>query len=164
MSSTFTCTHTFSAPLARVWALWTEEAQIAAATAPPGGSFTSPVFELRVGGLHHYCSRTAEGVETWGLRRYTAITPGVRLAWEQSFSDASGAVTRPPMAPAFPARIQSTLDLEDAGEGRTRVTLRWESLDATPDEESFFASIHEGMRGGWAHTFAGLDAYLARVG
>lgn len=160
--SVFTTSHTFPCTRERLYAVWTEPPHIAASSAPPGGSFASPVFELRVGGRHHYCARTADGHETWGLRVFTAIEPGCRLQWRQSFADASGAPARHPMAPAFPLTLASTLVLEDGDSPvSTRVTLPWEPVDAAEAEVAFFAAIHDGMRGGWDATFRQIEAYVA---
>ena len=156
----FTVVRTFPVPAARLWTLWTEPAHIAASSAPPGGSFESPVFELRPSGRHHYCARTAEGHATWGLRVFFAIEAGTRLQWRQSFSDEAGAPARHPMAPLFPVSLLSTLTFaDDAATGGARLTLTWEPVDATPEEEAFFGAIHDGMRGGWAHTFDQIERY-----
>ncbi len=159
----FTYVRTVPCARERLYAVWTEPTHIAAVSAPPGGTFEVPVFELRVGGRHHYCARTAEGHETWGLREFTAIEPGRRLQWKQSFSDASGALARPPMAPAFPLVLLSTLVFDDAesAPGSTLVTLTWEPVGASEAEVAFFASIHDGMRGGWDGVFGQIEAYVA---
>ncbi len=158
-TETFTVLRTFPVPAARLWAIWTQPAHIAASSAPPGGSFESPTFELRPGGRHHYCARTAEGQETWGLRSFVAIEEGTRLQWRQSFSDATGTPARHPMAPSFPLTLLSTLTFADDGAGGAQLTLTWEPVDATPEERAFFAAIHEGMRGGWTHTFDQVEQY-----
>jgi uncharacterized protein YndB with AHSA1/START domain len=55
----------------------------------------------------------------------------------------------------------TTVTLEDAPDGKTRLTLTWSPLDASPQEQSTFDAAHEGMRGGWHGSFDRLDAYLA---
>jgi uncharacterized protein YndB with AHSA1/START domain len=51
--------------------------------------------------------------------------------------------------------------LEDAPGGKTRLTLVWSPLNATPQEQSTFDAAQESMRGGWGGSFERLDAYLA---
>lgn len=160
----FTITRVFPVPRERMYAVWSDPVHIAAASASPGGTFTSLVIELRPGGRHHYCARSSEGQETWGLRTFTVVAPGHRLQWRQSFSDASGAPVRHPMAPAFPLEILSTLTFEDEGEGATRLTITWDPGGAPDAERAFFASIHEGMRGGWTGTFDQIERYAASLG
>ncbi len=162
-SNLFTFTRTLPVDRELVYRLWTEPKHIAASSAPAGGTFESPVLDLRPGGRHHYCARTAEGQATWGLREFTAVEPGRRLQWRQSFSDANGQPARHPMAPEFPLVLLSTLVFEDAGPGATRLTLTWEPWDAPEAERAFFASIHEGIRGGWTATFDQLERYLASL-
>jgi uncharacterized protein YndB with AHSA1/START domain len=47
--------------------------------------------------------------------------------------------------------------------GRTNVTIRWSTIDATPDEQRTFDTGHDGMRMGWTGTFDQLEAYLAKA-
>ena len=44
------------------------------------------------------------------------------------------------------------------------MTLTWEPSEATAEERAFFASIHDGMRGGWDATFAQIEAYAQSLG
>ena len=52
------------------------------------------------------------------------------------------------------------VDFAEDGAG-TRITLTWEPLDASPEEEAFFASMMASMEGGWSGSFEQLDAFLA---
>ncbi len=67
------------------------------------------------------------------------------------------------MAPTWPLKLLSALTLEDAPGDRTKLTLIWSPLDATPQEQATFDAAHDNMRSGWGGSFERLDAYLART-
>ena len=69
----FIVTRVFDAPCTRVWAAWTERAQLMQWFGPKG--FTIPVcnLDLREGGTFHYCMRGANGVEMWGRWEFLEI-------------------------------------------------------------------------------------------
>ena len=48
----------------------------------------------------------------------------------------------------------------DEGEG-TRIELSWTPLNATPEEEAFFANMMASMTDGWSGSFEQLDEFLA---
>ena len=115
--------------------------------------------DLRPGGGFHYCLRTPEGFEMWGKWTFVDIDPPHRLVLIQSFSDASGAVTRHPMSATWPLRTHSTTTFEE-DDGKTTITIRWAPFEATDVERETFAGAHAGMLQGWSGTFERLSSYL----
>jgi uncharacterized protein YndB with AHSA1/START domain len=79
--------------------------------------------------------------------------------WVNAFSDAAGGVGRHPLAPEWP-RQMLTVATFDEHDGRTTVTIRWSTLDATPDEQRTFDAGHDSMRMGWTGTFEQLERHL----
>ena len=158
---TFRYARTLPIERSRAFLMFTDPRHIDASSSPPGGSFESLSFDLLASGRHHYRSRDADARDSWGLRVFTAIEPGRSLTWQQSFSDASGAVARHPMAPAFPLVVRSTLTFDDApgAPGSTTLSLTWEPDGGSEAERAFFASIHDGMRAGWDAIFIQFERY-----
>jgi uncharacterized protein YndB with AHSA1/START domain len=54
----------------------------------------------------------------------------------------------------------SRLTFEEDGPGRTKLTLRWEPLNASAEERKAFDQARDGMNGGFKGTFDQLEAYL----
>jgi uncharacterized protein YndB with AHSA1/START domain len=117
--------------------------------------------DLRAGGTYHGAMRDSEGRVMWAKFVYREVTPPRRLVWEHSFSDEAGGLTRHPMAPTWPLKLLTTVTLEDAPDGKCKLTLTWSPLDATAEEQATFDAAHDGMNGGWAGSFERLDDYLA---
>ena len=152
---------TLAAPLARVWSAWTEPVQLGKWWGPKGFAIEVATFELRPGGLFVY-SMTPPGSSTpwWGRFHYREVVPMERIVWINSFSDAEGGVSRHPMAPEFPAEVHNTLTLRADGE-RTLLTLRGRPIRASAAEQALYQQFRASMEGGFAGTFAQLEALLA---
>jgi uncharacterized protein YndB with AHSA1/START domain len=96
----------------------------------------------------------------WGKQVFREIAAPERLVFVQSFSDKNGGLTRHPMAPAWPLEMLSVLTFEEAGPGRTKLTVRWEPLNASAEEREAFDGARDGMDHGFKGTFGQLEAYL----
>jgi uncharacterized protein YndB with AHSA1/START domain len=57
----------------------------------------------------------------------------------------------------------STFTFEDAPSGKTKFTVRWETLDASEEEQKTFDTMHDSMKQGWSGTMDQLEAYLAEA-
>jgi uncharacterized protein YndB with AHSA1/START domain len=55
----------------------------------------------------------------------------------------------------------STFTFEDAGEGKTKITIEWAPYEASPEEIMTFDVGRTSMTQGWSGTFEQLEAYLA---
>jgi uncharacterized protein YndB with AHSA1/START domain len=97
----------------------------------------------------------------WAKFAYREVVAPERLVWVHSFSDEAGGLTRHPLSPTWPLQLLTTVTLEDAPGGKTKLTLRWSPLNATAEEQQTFDAAHDSMRGGWAGSFERLEAYLA---
>lgn len=154
----------FAHPIERVWDAWVTPEAVAIWLGPKGS--TSHVIEgdIRPGGVLRMRMET----EAWSmltLFRYREVTRPHRLIYEHCFCDADGNLIRPVFFEVWPLKLLTTVTFEEmAGEDggrRTRVTLRWRPLDATPEEERAFAENLSSMQGGLAGSFDQLEAYLA---
>jgi len=127
------------------------------------GTVLSSKMDLRVGGSYHYGMQAPNGAAMWGLFTYREIVPGEKLVVVDCFSDEKGGVTRHPGSATWPLYMLSTFSFEDAPGGKTKFTVRWQTLDATAEEQKTFDTMHDSMTQGWGGTMDQLAAYLASV-
>ena len=158
----FVISHTFDAPRALVFKVWTERAHLMQWFGPAGVTIPKAELDLRVGGGFHYCMRMPGGAEMWGKWVFREIAAPERLVLVSAFSDADGGLTRHPMSATWPMQTLSVTTFAELG-ARTEMTVRWSALDATAEERYTFDTSHAGMRQGWAGTLAQLTAYLATL-
>lgn len=156
----FTITRAFAAPLARVWDAWTRPEALASWFGPKGSSSTLLAFDLRPGGEWRGRMDMPDGSVMYSKFVFREIAPMSRLVWVHGFADAEGNRIRAPFAGRFPLEMLTCVSFADEGEG-TRIELSSTPLDATPEEEAFFASMMASMNGGWSGSFEQLDTFLA---
>ena len=156
----FTITRAFAAPRDRVWDAWTRPEALAAWFGPKGTSGTVLAFDLRPGGEWRGRMDMPDGGAMFSKFIFRAIEPKSRLVWVHGFADAEGNRVRAPFAEHFPLELLSIVRFADEGAG-TRVDVDWTPLDATPEEEAFFANMMASMHGGWSGSFDQLDEFLA---
>jgi uncharacterized protein YndB with AHSA1/START domain len=159
----FVTTRIFDAPRALVWKCFTEPEHMKEWWGPKGSKVIASKMDLRLGGTYHGAMQSPDGTVMWAKFVYREIAPPERLVWEHSFSDEAGGLTRHPLSPTWPLKLLSTLTLEEAPGGKTKLTLRWSPLDASEDEQKTFVAAHDSVRGGWAGSFDQLAAYLDRA-
>jgi uncharacterized protein YndB with AHSA1/START domain len=104
-----------------------------------------------------------DGGVMWGKFTYREIIAPERLVFVDSFSDENENIIRAPFSENFPLQILNTLTFEEDG-SQTRLTLRGAPLNATPEEQEFFASMHDSMQQGFGGTFDQLVEHLAQAG
>jgi uncharacterized protein YndB with AHSA1/START domain len=157
----FVISRTFDAPRHQVWNAWTDRDELMKWFGPKGFTMTRADLDLRVGGTFHYCLRGPDGKEMWGKWTFRELDAPRRIVLVNSFSDAAGNITRHPLAPSWPREMLSTTTFAEH-EGKTTITIRWEPINATPDEQRTFDSAHEGMQMGWTGTFEQLQEHLGK--
>jgi uncharacterized protein YndB with AHSA1/START domain len=156
----FVISRVFNAPQRRMFEVWTEQDHLVRWFGPKGFTTAVAKMDFRIGGTFHYCMRSPEGHEMWGKAVYREIDPPRRVVWVTSFSDASGGFTRHPASATWPLEMLTTVTFEPAGSG-TKVTVRWEPINATAEEIKTFDRARESMTQGWSGSFAQLDEYVA---
>jgi uncharacterized protein YndB with AHSA1/START domain len=105
----------------------------------------------------------AERLADVGLFTYREIVPKEKLVFTNSFSDEKGGVTRHPGQDKWPLKMLSTFTFEDAPGGKTKFTVRWQTLDATAEEQQTFDTMHNSMTQGWGGTMDQLADYLSKA-
>jgi uncharacterized protein YndB with AHSA1/START domain len=134
----------FDAPRERVWKAWTDPDQLASWWGPRGWQTTNYRFELRPGGVWHYCMRGPNGMESWGRGTFREIVEPERISYVDEFSNPEGAINED-----LPGGLIIVNTFEDLGGGKTRVTSRTEFKN----EDQLKALIDMGMLQGLAETW-----------
>jgi uncharacterized protein YndB with AHSA1/START domain len=162
-SADFVISRVLEAPRELVWKCFTEPERMQQWWGPKGFTVVAAKMDLRVGGTYHYGMRAPDGRVMWGKFVYREIVPPQRIVFVNSFSDEAGGLTRHPLSPTWPLEMLSTFSFEELSGGRTRFTIRWSPLNATPEEQKTFDAGHFSMQQGWGGTLDQLTAYLAHA-
>ena len=156
----FQISRVVAAPRARAWDAWTRPEALAQWFGPKGSKGAILAFDLRPGGEWRGRMEMEGGPPMYSKFVFREVEPLRRLVWVHGFADEQGNRTRAPFAALFPLEMLTEVLFADEGEG-TRIDLSWTPLDASPEEEAFFASMMASMEGGWSGSFEQLDAFLA---
>jgi len=136
----------FDATRDRVWRAFTDRDQLAQWWGR-GNRLVVERLEVERGGHWRFVEHTPDG-EVHGFEgRFREVTPKSRLVQTFEWDGMPGYVS-----------VQ-TLDLEDLGDGRTRVVSTAQFF--TPEERD--GMLDSGMQGGLEQSYAALDALLART-
>jgi uncharacterized protein YndB with AHSA1/START domain len=156
----FVTSRVFDAPRERVWKAWTDAAELKKWWGPSGFKVHTAKVDLRPDGMFLYGMSAPDGTETWGRFVYREIAAPKKLVCIVSFSDAQGGVTRHPWSPGWPLHILSTVEFEEQGRGKTRVTITWLPHEASDAERRTFDEGRESMKQGWGGTLDQLANHL----
>jgi uncharacterized protein YndB with AHSA1/START domain len=141
-------TRVIDAPRELVWKAWTEPEHFMRWWGPR--DFTSPEckIDLRVGGRYLNCMRSPEGRDYWTTGVYVEIVEPGRIVYTDSFADERGnpvPATHYGLRADFPLETLVTVILENAGRGRTRMTMTHAGLPA--------GATHDDTATGWSQSF-----------
>jgi uncharacterized protein YndB with AHSA1/START domain len=159
-SSDFVISRDLDAPRDLVWKCFTDPERMKQWWGPKGFTVIASKMDLRVGGTYHYGMKAPDGTPMWGKFVFREIVPQERLVFINSFSDEAGGVTRHPGHEKWPLLMLSTFTFEELPGGKTKFTVRWETHNATEEEQKTFDSMHDSMTQGWGGTMDQLEVYL----
>jgi uncharacterized protein YndB with AHSA1/START domain len=159
----FSISRVFNAPRALVYKVHSEPGHVAKWFGPAGTKVIKFDMDFRVGRLNHYGIEIPGGIKMWGKQVYKEITPLEKIVHVQSFSDENGGMGRHPMDPNWPQEMLATTTFEDAGPGKTKVTITWLPINANEVELAAFDGAREGMIGGFNGQFDTMENYLAAL-
>ena len=159
----FTISRVLDAPRELVFEVHTRPEHLAKWLSPKGFHSIHSAMDFRVGGNYHYGLEGPNGMQMWGRQVYREIVPNEQLVYIQSFSDEHGGLTRHPMSPTWPLECLVTVRFEDAGPGKTRITIDWQPWNSDEEGISTFDKARQSMEGGFAGTFIKLEEYLGEL-
>lgn len=154
----FFISRTLEAPIEHIYEMWTDPAHLMQWLPPAGATMQFLRTEPRVGGVSFYAMTAANGVVMHGRVTYLALEKPHRIVYTQQFCDDAEQVIRPPFFPNWPQTMLTTVELVAEDADRTRVTVRWEPRDATPDDIAEFIKQRSSMTMGWTGSFDKLEA------
>jgi uncharacterized protein YndB with AHSA1/START domain len=143
-NTTLRLTRVFKAPRDRVYAAWTDPAQMKQWSGPEGVETIAWQLDARVGGKWRWDLRNADGEEMSAFGEYREIRPGEKLVYTWKWDD----------DPAW-EKIDSlvTIEFRDHPDG-TELRLIHDRL---PSEQS-----RDNHMGGWTSALDKLERFLAR--
>lgn len=127
---------TFDAPRELVFKAWADPDQIKRWWGPAGFSAPHVETDFRVGGKWFYAMQSPdfnEGKPIWATGVYREIVANERLVMTDCFADEKGNVVPASaygMDGDFPLEMLITVTFADAGNGKTKMTLKHEGLPA----------------------------------
>ncbi len=160
-NSVFLLTRTFKAPREMLWKAWTEPKLMTEWWGPKGVTSKTHKMDFRTGGIYHYSMLAPNGTEMWGKFTYKEISPPERLVFINCFSDAKGGITRHPMVPNWPLKLETTITFAEH-KNWTIVKIQWVPVGATAAERKVFEDMQESCRQGWGGSLDQLEDFLAR--
>ncbi len=158
----FAISRTFDAPRDLVWKAWTDGARLAKWWGPKGCTLRVDKLDLRPGGIFIYAMEFQPGQSMWGRFVYREIVAPERLVFVNSFSDASGGITRAPFNEHWPLEVLNVLTLTER-DGKTTLNLRGGPINASDEERKVFEDMRDSLRQGFTGTFDQLENYLAQA-
>lgn len=156
----FVIHRSFDAPVARVFEMWTDPAQLARWLPPAGTTMRFIRSRIAVGESALFALEGEHG--TVHVRAdYLAIEPCERIEYVQRFVDEGGRRAAAPGAEVWPEALRNTVLFTEEGPGRTRLTLRTEvEGEASEAELAAFVAERPGMTLGWTGSYDLLEALL----
>jgi uncharacterized protein YndB with AHSA1/START domain len=122
-------THTFDAPVEKVWQVWTEEKFVQRWWGVDGFSNILAKMDVREGGVSHVGMRASKeygGKDYYNVFKYTRVVPQKLIQYISNFADKDGNVITPEAAglPAeTPMDKKQQVEFEDLGGEKTKVAI-----------------------------------------
>jgi uncharacterized protein YndB with AHSA1/START domain len=137
MTMTVTCE--FAAPIARVWALWSDPRQLERWWGPPTYPATFVDHDLTPGGHMGYYMTSPEGEKYHGWWNILTVDEPNGFTLEDGFADADGAPN-----PEMPT-TKMALALRDLGDGRTEMVMSSRFASREAMEQLLAMGMEEGL-------------------
>jgi uncharacterized protein YndB with AHSA1/START domain len=158
----FVLNRTFEAPLAGVFAHWTDPALLSQWLAPEGTTMRFVRSDISVEKSALFAMTSPHGT-TYVRSEYLAIEPPHRIVYAQRFVDEHEALAAAPGADVWPATLLMTVLFAEETADRTRVTVTTEPYGAASGAEiDAFVRERAGMTLGWTGSFDVLEALVER--
>ena len=155
----FIISRDFAVPVAALYRMWSDREAMTQWWGPKGVSIPLAELDLRPGGSYHYCMKTPDGTEMWGLWNILDVKPLEKLVFINSFSNAERGLTRHPMNANWPIEMMTEILFESVPEG-ARMTIIWTPHNASDVENATFDAGRESMKMGWGGSLDVLESVL----
>lgn len=156
----FGVSRTYDTTLERLWAAFTDGAELAAWCTPPGARVLLSEMDLSVGGSYRYGLRLPDDAKMWGRWDIRRVEAPSLLAFVQYFTNGEGVASGNPHDPDWPRWLRSEFRFAMQGGGAT-VTINLAPHDATAAEAAAFRRGFAATSQGWERVLDALDARLA---
>jgi uncharacterized protein YndB with AHSA1/START domain len=156
----FVINRTLTAPIARVFEMWSSPEHLAKWLPPPGTKMRFLRSEIAVGKATFFVIAGGQGT-MYVRAQYLAIEPPRRIVYTQQFVDEQEQLAPAPGVQAWPATLLNTVLFTEEAPDRTRVTVTSEPYDeATSAEVEAFVRERSGMTVGWTASFDALEVLI----
>jgi len=142
-------TREFDAPVALVFAAFTDVKHLSQWWGPNGFTTTTSHFEFREGGVWRFVMHGPDGRDYQNRVTFDIIEPNKRIAYHHGGGDNGE-----------PIRFSQTVTFEDIGNGRTRIV--WHGVFPSAEMRDFVIKEH-GAAKGLQETTARLAGYVATM-
>jgi uncharacterized protein YndB with AHSA1/START domain len=154
----FVINRTFDAPIARVFEMWADPAQLAKWLPPPGTRMHFVRSEIATGTSTLFVI-TGQHVTMHVRAHYLAVEAPHSLIYTQQFVDEHEQPALPPGTSTWPRQLLTTVLLSEEAPDRTRVTVTSQPHgEATAAELEAFLTERAGMTLGWSASFDTLES------
>lgn len=148
-AKTVIITREFDADVSLVWDAFTKQEWLDQWFAPKPLFCRTKYMDFKVGGRRFYAMVTPEGLERWGIQKYTSITPKTNFKMYNTFADEDE-------NPELPGSEWDLDFSEKDGITRVRITIYNESLER-------MENILEGFKAGFTASLNNLETLLATL-
>jgi len=157
----FVINRSFEAAIEQTFEVWTNPDHLSKWLPPTGFQMQYLRSDIKVGASTFYLMNNNSGIKMYGKAEYLEIEKPRRLVYKQWFCDENEKTSRHPLAPTWPETMQTTVQFNEEGKNRTRVTITWECIGKVLSEElQTFINGRSGMTIGWTGSFDKLEEYL----
>ena len=156
----FVINRSFDAPINVMYEMWTDPKHFTNWMPPTGFEMQFLRSDVRPGGSAFYVM-TGNGIKMYGRTEYLKFEKPNLISYKQQFCDENEKISRHPMSQLWPETMLTTVQLSEEGADQTRVTITWEPIGETTQQEiETFVKAKAGMTQGWTGSFDKLEAYL----
>lgn len=157
----FVIHRTFHTDVETMYEMWTNPEHFSKWLAPTGFNMKFIDAKMAPGSTTFYSMSDAAGNTMYGKAHYLEMEKPNRLVYTQVFTDKDGNISRHPMAPTWPEKMQTTVTFVQEDAEHTRVKIEWEVVgDYTAEELDTFIKGRAGMTQGWTGSLDKLEDYL----
>ncbi|WP_196158380.1 SRPBCC domain-containing protein [Reinekea sp. G2M2-21] len=156
-------TREYNAPMALVFAAWTEVDRLQKWMVPMPGVTCEYVYaSIEVGGTSLHKMTFPNGNSMFLLTEYEEISPEHRLVFLQWPSNEAGEKLGNPQMPDWPKDMRTTIKLSESN-GVTQLQLIWEPVNPTAAEAAAFEASRAQHANGWGSGLQQLETYLSSL-